>query len=83
MERRKDVDRQEGAEKRVATAVLFVGQLLSLTVAYSVNFVGSTHLRDYCAYTAHEASFGISTGDVVVTDVTTATITWSRPHVAL
>jgi len=60
---------------RVATAGLFVGQLLSLGVAFSVYFVAPAHLRDYYAYTAHAATVCIDRGDAVVSDVTTSTIT--------
>ncbi len=74
MEKREGTEKQAGTQKRVATAGLFVSQLLSLGVACGANFAGPTHLRDYYAYTAHAATVCINRGDTVVSDVSTATI---------
>lgn len=84
MEKRKDTEKQESTEKRVATTGLFVGQLLSLCVLYGVNFAGRTHLRDhYVYYTTHEATVCINHGDAAASDVTTATIQWEHRHVTV
>jgi hypothetical protein len=83
VDKRKNTEKQQGTEKRVATAALFFGQLLSLSVAYGANFAGPTHLRDYYVYTPYAATVCINPGDVVVSDVTTATLLLERRHITV